>query len=113
MDNRLQFSTGWTPPDRKYCRRCGQPHTDPLYFNCEKCRLGDWLASRLSEMTDQERREDELVTASAKAIVKEREELLADYVRDIYQDPGIVETEDDRREEKDRQDAISYCRNGF
>jgi NMD protein affecting ribosome stability and mRNA decay len=40
-DNRLIFSTGWTPPTPKKCIRCGVEHDSQLYLLCTDCRQDD------------------------------------------------------------------------
>jgi hypothetical protein len=75
MDNRLQFSTGYTPNLQKRCVRCGKLHDEQLYWLCASCRLQDWI---ISKKTEAERRDDELILADAKAILEEREHLLSD-----------------------------------
>jgi hypothetical protein len=43
-DNRLMFSTGYTPPETQVCQRCFKEFDDPLYVTCQVCREGDKLA---------------------------------------------------------------------
>ena len=45
MDNRLQFSTGYTPPIIKHCIRCNGICDSELYQLCAICREGDRLAA--------------------------------------------------------------------
>jgi hypothetical protein len=40
-DNRLAFSTGYTPPETKVCIRCFKEFDDPLYVTCQVCRDRD------------------------------------------------------------------------
>lgn len=84
-------TTGYTPPLRKYCIRCGREHGDQLYYLCEICRLKDWVIEQHRQ------RDEELILADAEAIVFEREQLLSD-------DPD---------EERDRQSEISFARHGY
>jgi hypothetical protein len=85
MDNRLQFSTGWTPTPTKYCIRCQRIHESARML-CEVCEEGDRLS----------------------ALFEHDNELLRDGKKEIFDDD-----EDDRRADADRQDLISSAREGY
>ena len=83
IDDRLMFSTGYTPETVKRCKRCERVMESTIYELCDVCHEGDLLA----------------------VYFKEHElEMLRE---------GRAEMLFDDEEERDRQDTISYCREGF
>lgn len=50
IDDRMMFSTGWTPPVEKICIRCGKKHMSQLVMICFECRAKERIAEHQAEI---------------------------------------------------------------